>query len=609
MTLPRRFVSLLLVYCFTIAVAPHPHVTVSSANVRAMAQDETSDEDEGLQFRLSEGRGQPEARPSTSVAPATLLSNAETEAVLKRLPQIKTEGSDEKEFAWRERSLAPPRTGITVMQPFPAANEVAAPDPTAAGTLEVIRYSPEGDVPIAPSLSVTFSQPMIAISSQAEAATYVPVKLTPEPPGKWRWVGTKTLLFEPDVRFPMATQYSVSVPKGTKSASGGTLNNAKSWTFTTPVPTVKTTYPDGNAPRPLDTLMFVELDQRIDPAAVLKTIRVTTGKIQRPLRLATKEEIESDENVKDLVKNAEKDRWLAFRAIDANGDTKSALPSNSHITVTMGPGTPSTEGSRTTASKHEFYFSTFGPLRITNSQCGYNNVCKPYDQLRIEFNNPIDATAFKESQLLIDPAAEGLKPSIQGNILLISGWKKAETSLRVTLDKSIRDIFGQSLGKDETREFKIGPSDPLISLSGNGFAVLDPEGPRRLSLYTVNYRTVRVNLYTVEPADWVTFQIYRQLHYRGPDDPAGKKAILPGRLVYSKQIELKSSPNEMIGTDIDLAPAFKDGFGQAIVAVESITPTSDRFHDPLLCWVQSTQIGLDAFVDNNQLIGWAKFAH
>jgi uncharacterized protein YfaS (alpha-2-macroglobulin family) len=606
MTLPRRSVSLLLIYCFAIAVAPHPHVAVSSANARALAQDETSDQDDGLQFRLSEGRpDQSKAPPVTKVAAATLLSNAETEALLKRLPNIKSEARDELEFAWRERSLAPPRTGLTVMQPFPAANEIKAPDSTAAATLEVIRYSPEGDVPVAPNLSVTFSQPMVAITSQAEAAEYVPVKLAPEPPGKWRWIGTKTLLFEPDVRFPMATQYSVTVPMGTKSANGGTLGSAKTWTFTTPAPMVKTTYPDTNAPRTLDALMFVELDQRIDPAAVLKTIKLTAGKTQLPLRLATKEEIEADQNVKELAKNAEKDRWLAFRAINANGDTKFALPGSSDITVTIGPGTPSMEGSRTTSVKQEFHFSTFGPFRITNSRCSYNNVCNPHDWWRVEFNNPIDATAFQESQVLIQPAQDGLRPIINGNILMINGYKKPETSFRLTLDKSIRDIFGQQLGKDETVEFKVGPAVPSISLSGNGFAVLDPDGPRELSLYTVNYQTVKVNLYAVEPSDWVPFQIYRQLHYRGQDDAAAKRAILPGRLVYSKQIDLKNSPNEMIETAIDLAPAVKDGLGQAIVAVESITPASDRYHNPLLSWVQSTQIGLDAFVDNKQLIGWA----
>ena len=123
-------------------------------------------------------------RPATNLAPATSLSNVETEAVLKRLPQIKSETSDETEFALRMQSLPPPRTGVTVMQPFPAANEVAPPDSTTAETLEVVRYSPEGEVPIAPNLSVTFSQPMVAITSQEEAAKYVPVKLAPEP--RWK---------------------------------------------------------------------------------------------------------------------------------------------------------------------------------------------------------------------------------------------------------------------------------------------------------------------------------------------------------------------------------------------------------------------------------------
>ena len=595
MTLPRKCVSLLLIYCFAITVVPHPNL--SAANTHALKQ-ETSDEDEGLRFRLSEGAAQPETRPATTPASATSLSTAETEAILKRLPAIKSETGDETDFALRAQSLPPPRTGITVMQPFPAANEVTPPDSTSAGALEVVRYSPEGDVPITPNLSVTFSQPMVAISSQEETAKYVPVKLEPEPHGKWRWIGTKTLLFEPDVRFPMATQYSVSVPAGTKSAIGGTLSNTKSWTFTTPPPTIKTTYPDPNTPRPLDSLMFVEMDQRIDPVAVLKTIKVSTGNAPVPLRLATTAEIEADPNLKELVKRAEKDRWLAFRAVDA-------LPSNSYLAVTIGPGTPSIEGPRTTTAKQEFYFYTYGPFHITKSECGYNSGCRPYDSWRIEFNNPIDNTAFQESKVVIQPAVQGLQTFVQGNTLTINGIRKPETTFKLTLDKSIKDAFGQTLGKDQTVEFKVGPADPSIWLSGNGFVVLDSDGPRELSLYTVNYRTVKVSLYAVEPGDWVTFQIYRQLHYRGENDPAGKRAILPGRLIYSKLLELKNSPNDMIETTIDLAPALKDGLGQALVAVASITPTSDRFHNPLLCWAQSTHIGLDAFVDNKQLIGWA----
>ena len=45
----------------------------------------------------------------------------------------------------------------------------------------------------------------------------------PQPPGEWRWVGTRTLVFEPEGRFPMATDYRVEVPAGTRAATGGTL--------------------------------------------------------------------------------------------------------------------------------------------------------------------------------------------------------------------------------------------------------------------------------------------------------------------------------------------------------------------------------------------------
>jgi hypothetical protein len=645
MTLPKRFVSLLLIYCFVFSIAANKE-SASGSGVRVptsvgslpqaqsptkvgtltplgraydflsslfsskqtnSADDEDADKEEGLRFRLSEAPEQPEARPASKVANATLLSDAETQTILNRLPAIKTDPSDEAEFALREKSLPPPRSGANVLQPFPAPNEMAPPDQKATGPLEVVRYSPEGDVPIAPNLSVTFSQPMVAVSSQEEAAENVPVRLSPQPPGKWHWIGTKTLLFEPDVRFPMATRYSVNVPAGTKSANGGALSSAKSWTFTTPAPTVKTFRPDSSSTERRDALMFIEFDQRINLQAVLRTIKVTAEGKALPTRLATKQEVDADEDVKDLAKNAEKDRWLAFHAVGANGETKFALPADASIRVTVGPGTPSAEGPIATTKQQEVTFRTYGPMRLVKSQCNYNaNVpCTPNDVWQIEFSNSLKAESFQELQIRVEPAIEHLKTSINGNTLRIEGVKKPNTTYRVTIDKSLRDQFDQILGKDETVEFKVGPMQPWIGLSGQGFAVLDPAGPRQLSLYSVNYQTVKVSLYAVEPVDWALFQVYRQLHYRGGNDAAAKKAMLPGRLISSKQIDLKTSPNEMIETAIDLAPALKDGLGQVLVAVESITPASDNYHSPLLSWVQSTKIGLDAFVDNDELVGWA----
>src|SRR5262249_12841912 len=163
------------------------------------------DMNKGLQFRLSEGAEQAERREPAGPVRAAALPESDAQSLLQRLKPIKSEPSDEQEFAFRERSLPPPLTGKTINDTFPSSERHPGPVEAAAGLLEVVRYAPEGDVPLAPHLTVTFSQPMVAVTSVEDlAARTVPVKLSPQPPGKWRWIGTKTVLFEPEHRFPMA---------------------------------------------------------------------------------------------------------------------------------------------------------------------------------------------------------------------------------------------------------------------------------------------------------------------------------------------------------------------------------------------------------------------
>src|SRR6185369_7041413 len=171
---------------------------------------------------------------------------------------------------------------------------------------------------------------------------------------------------------------------------------------------------------------------------------------------------------------------------------------------------------------------------------------------------------------------------------------------RVTIDKSVTDIFDQQLGKDETITFNVGAMFPQFTLSANGFTVLDPAAPRQISLYSLNLKTVRVSLYKPKPEDWFQFKSYVQSRARNESH----QTVMPGQLVYSRQIDLQTPANQTAETIIDLTPAFTDKFGQAIVMVEAINPVIDARYNPV-AWVQSTRIGLDAFADNDQLIGWA----
>ena len=591
-----------------LAGALAPPARPNAMNEHAATRDEggpARDEPTGLRFRLSEGAeeaGRPGPQPSP--APAERLSEGETARVLQRLPPLKPEADDRQEFALREGSLPPPRAGATVLAAFPAAESRPAPDGRQEGPPRVLRYSPEGEVPLAPQLSVTFSQPMVAVTSQDEAAKSVPVKLTPQVPGRWRWLGTRTLIFDPEgERLPMATEFRAAVEHGPANILLKRPALA-SWTFATPPPKVTAKFPEG-VPARRDALMFVEFDQKVDPAAVLRTVRVRAGETFARVRLATEAEVGADEQVSRLAKDAVAGRWLAFRAEGG----PAALPADSPVVVTVGPGTPSAEGPRTTREAQAFAFRTYGPLRLTQHECGWEQRCSPFDPWRITFNNPLDQVAFDRSRVRIEPEVAGASVAVYGNELHIDGVKRGRTTYRVTVDAGLRDAFGQTLGRPQTVAFNVGSAEPNLVGTGDGFVVLDPSAGPAYSVYTINHPSLRVSVYAVRPEDWWTYAAYMRGVVGYYDErQKQKQTVPPGRLAYSKVVPVKGRPDELTETRVDLAPALKDGAGHAVVVVEPTQATAPRRGRPaggVRAWVQATGVALDAFVDHEQLTAWA----
>jgi alpha-2-macroglobulin len=606
---PGIMISLLLVFSLLLTSVVCPVTTqgkpVGRLSLNERDNETSSKEPTGLHFHLTAGPDQPEALPASNLVPAAELSQSDTESILKRLPPMRMEPTDEHSFALSERSLPPPRTGQTLNVSFPSSTS-SSPETVARGPLEVLRYAPEGDVALAPHLSITFSQPMIAIDSQEEGTTNVPVKLTPQPPGKWRWVGTKTLLFEPTVRFPMATHYSVNIPAGTGSINGGTLEASMTWTFTTPPPIVKTTYPGKDNPQPRDALMFVEFDQRIDPTAVLQRIKVRSAGRLFKTRLATAEEIKSDPIVSKLVASAVQNRWLSFRALNANsGEPDLALPGNSEVEISIGPEVPSLEGPLSNPKTQAFTFHTPGPLRVTKHECGFENHCTSTDSLEINFSNQLEVASFADSKLKIEPKIKDFSTSIYRDSLSINGEPLPRTTYRITLDRSIKDRFGQTLGADITLQFKVGPGNQELLGSGGDMVVTDPFGPPRYAIYSTNLTDMKVRLYSVTADDWPKWIEYRR---GNENEQASKQSTPPGRLVVDRIFHVRAKPDEMVETSIDLSAALKNGPGHAIVIVEPAGKLAPRAPydeiSTIQSWVQRTDIGLNAFVDKTDLIAW-----
>ncbi len=546
----------------------------------------------GLVLRLSEGAQ--EAAPVALVArpPAQPLPEAETRRVLDRLPPLASLPSEEP-FARREDSPPPPRSGRTVATPFPPPSEAPPAGAPRSGPLEVLRRAPEGEVPLAPRLSVTFSQPMVDLTSHAELARgALAVRLQPEVPGEWRWVGTRTLVFEPAVRFAMATEYRARVPAGTRSAQGGTLAGAVAWSFGTPAPRVVARHPEGAATR-REPVLFAAFDQRIDPAAVLATVRLRAAGSPVPLRLATEAERAADATVARLARQAEAGRWLAFVPLRA-------LPQDAAVEVVVGPGTPSAEGPRTTGEPQSWSFRTFGAFRVRGHECGWGGRCAPFQPWRIETTNPVDPKTLRRERVQVDPELPGLKLEGWGNSIALRGLTKGRTTYRVRLSSEIRDVFGQPLEPAGALSFAVGPAEAALSGPSRDLVVLDPAGPRALPVYTVNQPTLRVRAYAVSPEDWPAWNAYRQGAWRD------EAAVPPGRRVIDTIVKVVAAPDALVETRVDLTPALVDGLGQVALVVEpAARAPRERRAQAVRAWVQSTRLGLDAFADDEALVAWA----
>ncbi|MGI8640467.1 MAG: alpha-2-macroglobulin family protein, partial [Pyrinomonadaceae bacterium] len=207
----------------------------------------------------------------------------------------------------------------------------------------------------------------------------------------------------------------------------------------------------------------------------------------------------------------------------------------------------------------------------------------------------------------IAPSVEGLDIVPNGNTISIQGYKKGRTTYKVTVDGALKDIFGQTLGQTATATFNVGASEPGLFAQGGNMVVLDPTAKPAFSIYSTNYNSVKAKIYSVQPQDWAQFQAYvRRINY----DDSTKRPTIPGKLVADKTVSIKNLPDEMVETRIDLSEFLTGGFGHLIVNIEPIEDSRKavnvrHYNSRIFSWVQATQIGLDAFVDNQELVGFA----
>ncbi len=574
-----------------------PIVTVEGAGVTAASTAAP------LGLRLSEGAPTAAAADPPDVVVGDPISPEDVDAIFARLPDWAVPPGDRETFNRPVDSLAPPLVGDTIETAFPPPADGGDPDTPPTGPLEVLRFQPEGPVDVAPFLSVTFDQPMVPLATleQLDAAD-VPVEVTPALEGRWRWIGTRTLRFElvrgEIDRLPAATQYRVVVPAGTRSATGGELADDVSWTFSTPAPTVTSFWPQHDS-LPLDPVFVAVFDQRVDPDAVLETITLTADGDAVAIRLATDDEIAEDADAQQRVEGALDARAVAFRAA-------AELPPDTDLSISIGPGTPSAEGPLTSDSPTTYTASTFGNLRIVDTECAYGGDCEPGSPFHVRFSNPLDPAAFLADQISVEPSIPGLRVNVFGDTIELVGATTGRTTYTVGLSGDLRDVFGQTLGEDAVVDFKVGSARPTLIGLQREWVTVDPSADEpSVSVTTVNHDAVRVIAWAVSPADLDAFRTYLESQWsdEAAEPPESWSVVL------DDEFEIDNRPDAFVETPIDLSFAFNQAGSQLVVRIEPTRTFSSNDDDywrnrPTISWVQSTTLGIDAIFDDEQLLIW-----
>ncbi len=529
------------------------------------------------------------------------LEQARLEKIYDRLPALIAEPDDKVEFLRRVGSKPRPRTGETVVGQFPSASELAPEGvlqggDVPAGPLEILRFQPDGEVPRPARVSVTFSQPMVAVTSHADTvASGVPVELVPQVAGVWRWVGTKTLLFEPTEPFAMATGYTIRVKAGTKSAvdSAGTSAMVKDFEgkFATQPLELLEMFPEGG-PHSVEPVIFLAFNQKIQREALLKSLELRAGKTLVGFRIAREDEIEADERVRQYVKSAPETTWIAIKPDDK-------LPQSTVIQVVVQSGAGSAEGPRKTTAEQVKSFTTYGPFRFVSKQCGWQEGCRPGMSWILEFTNPLDSKQDPQELVQVTPSVADSSLVTSYANLVMNGRTQGGTTYKMKVLKGLRDHFGQTLDKDVEVEFKIGHAEPFLAMGEKPLVVVDPAGKPTYSIYSINQKAVRVKGYKVVAEDWAAFMKTRGWNSTSP---------MPGKVVIDQVVKPKGEADRLTETVIDLAAALdKDGFGHVVLEFEAEgrDPNEWRGQWPARVWIQSTRIGLDAYLHPSGIRAWA----
>ena len=334
------------------------------------------------------------------------------------------------------------------------------------GPLRVVYASPTGELHGPSEITILFNKPMRALELAGNEAM-VPARVEPPVKGEWQWVGTRAATFIParpdsaktpdadgggSFKLLGATNYRITVPKGTRSLDGDSLADDYVFTFATPRPQVVSSSPyDRDDHLEAGSAFELYFNQPVRDEEVARAVSLTAG----------------DKPVPFTVERQEAENPKRVRLVP-----KAPLPLDAAVALSVSESLKGEEGPLPMGKAARFGFKTYGPLVVSSLTCssteGPHNECDPEGGLTLTFSNPVPFKAAKRA-ITVEPAVKlhwaGYYADDQEvSTVYLSGSFKAAQTYTVRVNGPLADAYKQPLTKPFSGTVKLDDYWPVAQI-------------------------------------------------------------------------------------------------------------------------------------------------
>ncbi len=324
------------------------------------------------------------------------------------------------------------------------------------GPLIVDYHSPTNDVTIDQNkVVIHFSQPMVPLTSLGKAESTGLVTISPKLEGYFKWVNSRTLVYQAKGELPYATTFNVIVSAGKESLLGYAMLKDFSFSFKTPEPRVFQVLPNGESNEISQNPIFrVSFNQAVKAKQLYEKLELTQGEPSQKVKIKTEcyyhEELQKTGSGKGCTQ--------------VNISPLSKLNKITKVTLKVLKGLEGIQGSDLSKEDYAISYKTHGDFEVTDIKCAKD--CLPYSTLHIHATTPIDRTNFHK-YVFFDPPVPNVERMYKywdkiNKYLAVSLNFKPSTNYTVTVNPEIKDIYGQETGTKKQFKFQTAPHEPTI---------------------------------------------------------------------------------------------------------------------------------------------------